>query len=129
MSTMYWLTRLDAIIALLGVFTIICVIAVAAGFLLWVCNQDDYMTDDEERFVKVGKKMSKLGLIVGLVLGVALVFIPSTKEAYVIYGVGGTIDYVRSNDKAMKLPDKVVDAFDKWLDTIDEETNELEKVE
>ena len=121
---MYWLTRLDSIIGLFGVITLVCVIATVAGAVLWFLNQNDDMTTDEEKVVRIGKRMTKWGWIISLVIGVALVFIPSTKQAYVIYGVGGTIDYIKSNDKAMKLPDKVVDALDKWLETNDEKTNE-----
>jgi hypothetical protein len=38
-----------------------------------------------------------------------------------IYGVGGTIDYIKSNDTAKQLPDKVVSALDKYLDSLNEE--------
>jgi hypothetical protein len=38
-----------------------------------------------------------------------------------IYGVGGTIDYIKSNDKAKKLPDKCIEALDKYLDNINKE--------
>ena len=43
------------------------------------------------------------------------------KEALAIYGVGGTIDYIKSNDKAEQIPDKAVDALIKWLDTEQED--------
>ena len=41
-----------------------------------------------------------------------------TKEMLLIYGVGGTIDYIKSNDTAKELPDKAVKALDKYLDEI-----------
>lgn len=44
------------------------------------------------------------------------VFIPSTKELYIIYGVGGTMDYLKSNHTAKQLPDKCIKALDKWID-------------
>jgi hypothetical protein len=37
-----------------------------------------------------------------------------------IYGVGGTVDYIKSNDTAKQLPDKVVNALDKYLDSFNE---------
>ena len=48
-------------------------------------------------------------------------FIPTTNEALLIYGVGGTIDYIKSNDTAKQLPDKCVKALDKYLDNINKE--------
>ena len=39
-----------------------------------------------------------------------------------IIGIGGTIEYLKSNDTAKELPDKVIMAIDKLLDdTIEEE--------
>ena len=34
----------------------------------------------------------------------------------VIYGIGGTIDYIKGNDTAKQLPDKCIEAIDKFLD-------------
>ncbi len=51
-----------------------------------------------------------------------LVFIPSKRDMLMIIGIGGTIEYLKSNDTAKKLPDKVIMAIDKLLDdTIEEE--------
>ena len=35
--------------------------------------------------------------------------------------IGGTIDYIKSNDTAKQLPDKCIKALDKWADNINEE--------
>lgn len=58
-----------------------------------------------------------------LLIGVA-VFTLSTKSMYMIYGVGGTIDYLKENETAKQLPDKVVMALDKWVDSQIEDENE-----
>ena len=42
----------------------------------------------------------------------------------VIYGLGGTIDYIKSNDKAKKLPDKVVNALTRYIDYVEKEKND-----
>jgi len=44
------------------------------------------------------------------------VFIPTKKDALLIYGVGGTIDYIKQNPTAKQLPDKCVKVLDKWVD-------------
>ena len=41
-----------------------------------------------------------------------------------IYGLGGTIDYIKSNDRAKKLPDKVVNALTCYLDYVEKEKGE-----
>lgn len=38
-------------------------------------------------------------------------FVPSESKLYVIYGMGNTIDYIRTNDKAKQLPDKAIDCI------------------
>lgn len=42
------------------------------------------------------------------------------KEAFMIWGLGGTIDYIKSNDTAKQLPDKCIEALDKWVETLNE---------
>ena len=42
--------------------------------------------------------------------------VPSESKLYVIYGIGNTIDYIRTNDKAKQLPDKAIDCIYKYLD-------------
>ena len=62
------------------------------------------------------KKVFK-GSLFAIVLGVVMAtFIPSTKNLLIIYGVGGTIDYLKDNKDANKIPDKCVKALDKYLD-------------
>ena len=53
-----------------------------------------------------------------------LLFIPSKRDMLMIIGIGGTIEYLKSNDTANKSPDKVIMAIDKLLDDTIEEGNE-----
>lgn len=43
---------------------------------------------------------------------------------YMIYGVGGTIDYLKDNETAKQLPDKVIVALDKYIDSLNEDKEE-----
>ena len=61
-------------------------------------------------------KIAKPFVYTGIVCLVIATFLPSTKEGYMIYGVSNTIEYIKSNEKAKELPDKVVMALDKWLE-------------
>lgn len=68
----------------------------------------------------------KRSIIATLVLIVINIFIPTKNEALLIYGVGGTIDYIKSNDKAKQLPDKCIIALDKWVENLNEDNNQKE---
>ena len=55
-------------------------------------------------------------LIIGGILMIFSFAIPSEKKLYAIYGIGSTIDYIKSNDKAKEIPDKAIDCIYKYLD-------------
>ena len=83
-----------------------------------VAKYDDYVDDCWKEFwIKLFKYCFPTTIIVALLL----IFIPTTNEALMIWGVGGTIDYVKSNDTAKQLPDKCIEALDKWANSLNEE--------
>lgn len=55
-------------------------------------------------------------LIIGAILIVFSFAVPSEKKLYAIYGIGSTIDYIKSNDKAKEIPNKAIDCIYKYLD-------------
>lgn len=115
MNEIYWITRLDAIqtlaiiaVFILGVFTCLHII-------IWVIE------DDEENKPKLKNIILKFAAYISIPIFL-LVFIPSKRDMLMIIGIGGTIEYLKSNDTAKELPDKVIMAIDKFLDdTIEEE--------
>lgn len=88
-----------------------------------VCLCDDVFDDDETRAKRVLKWTAPSFAIALSVL----CFIPSTKDAMLIYGIGGTLDYIKSNDKAKQLPDKCIDALTRYLDSIEKENKDNDK--
>lgn len=115
MNEMYWITRLDGvIIAIIVPMVILLIVAILNALFSW----DSFYESDER---KTARKRATICGIIGLLLLIVQVFIPTTNQALIIYGVGGTIDYVKSNDKAKQLPDKVIIALDKYLESINEE--------
>ena len=79
------------------------------------------MEDDEKDKSKFKKIVLKLAVYISIPIFL-LLFIPSKRDMLMIIGIGGTIEYLKSNDTANKLPDKVIMAIDKLLDdTIEEE--------
>jgi len=76
-----------------------------AGFFAW-CGR-----------VKIDKKVTKIGIILGIILcilGISDIFIPTESEAYMIYGVGGTIEYIKANKSNQKLPDSCIRVLDEY---------------
>lgn len=50
--------------------------------------------------------------------------IPSTKDALLIYGLGGSLDYIKGNDTAKKLPEKAIMALDRYLEELNKDKKE-----
>lgn len=110
MSEIYWISRLDYICNLFIVLSIIFgTIVVIGGFTLVVANRLD---NDYPTILKIVKRSI---LILGFSL-LGVIFLPNTKQAYMIWGLGGTIDYIKSNETVQKLPDKTIQCLDKFLD-------------
>lgn len=110
MSEIYWISRLDYICNLFIVLSIIFgTIVVVGGFILVVSDRSD---NDYPIILKIVKRSI---LILGFSL-LGVIFLPNTKQAYMIWGLGGTIDYIKSNETVQKLPDKTIQCLDKFLD-------------
>lgn len=113
MEEIYWITRLDGIHSALAVFLCIPGIITVVPIIRYII--DKCSGEDGDEYVSFGK-MLKYAAPSSLILTLLLIFIPTTKEALMIYGVGGTLDYVQSNEKIQQLPDKVVDAIDLFIE-------------
>lgn len=121
MNEIYWIQRLGDLNTLMWVVFVIAII-VCVVVCMWraVIGNNVYF-DSEENFVKIWRKILSKALIVSIVSVLGAIFIPTTKEMYVIYGVGGTIDYLKENETAKQLPDKVINALDIWVDEFNNE--------
>ena len=129
MNEVYWITRLDAIcnfLTTIAVLSFVISVVIGAFAMYNRFEADDYAEAGKyydchmQRF-KIFLNYFKRSIIVALVLTVINIFIPTKNDALLIYGVGGTIDYVKSNKTAKQLPDKCIKALDKYLDNINKE--------
>lgn len=123
MSEIYWITRFDPINTCAKLVLVIsAIVIIVLIFCTFICAQ---IKDKES--LNICKKFLKHFIPIFAVALLIKIFVPTTKEALLIYGVGGTIDYVKSNPVAKKLPDKCVNALDKWVDswTIEEKTDTI----
>ena len=129
MNEIYWITRLDAICNFLTIVSILCFFSF--GILCIVAIFSRYDAEYfEENGEKLNKCMLKYKIFIDYAKKCAIIlcvsvfinfFIPTTNQALLIYGVGGTIDYIKSNDTSKQLPDKCVKALDKYFDNINKE--------
>lgn len=119
MTEIYWLQVIGNLGDLSVVALIITIIALVI-LTIYYYTFEVYNDDDRAKQAAIVKwlRRSAVGIAISVV---GVVFIPGDKELMAIYGIGGTIDYIKSNDKAKELPDKVVDALTKYLETLNEE--------
>ena len=134
MNEIYWITRLDIICLFLTLIAVFSVIATVVLFFIGLIKRsesDIYPKGSQtfEQHIETSKMClysAKRCAVVFCVSVFMNTFIPTTNEALLIYGVGGTIDYIKSNDTAKQLPDKCVKALDKYLDNLTKEENKKE---
>ena len=134
MNEIYWITRLDAICGFLGIIAVIGIVVSAVLLIGVLVNRSDadFYKEEGDSWNKCRKTYQTLmcyfkrSIIATLVLIVINIFIPTKNDALLIYGVGGTIDYIKSNDTAKQLPDKCIKALDKWVDSLNEENKQKE---
>ena len=119
---MYWFTRLTAITTALKTILIVSGILAGAALIFWVIvylSDPVYMPDGEESkrsFLKIGSKTLCISTIVFAIGLVGRTFTPTTSEALVIYGVGESVEYLQNNKNAVQIPDKALQALNKYLD-------------
>ena len=134
MNEIYWITRLTCICDLLKYVSVISFLISATMAIFAMCNKfeaNDYEEGGKyynyyiQRF-KMFLSYFKRFIFVTIIAGLINFFIPTTNEALMIYGVGGTIDYVKSNETAKQLPDKYIKALNKWAENLTKEENQKE---
>ena len=116
MNELYWLTRLEYIQNFLVIVMSVSGIALFITFVLWLMAN----------YVEEAKLMLKwvVGTFTTLVISsLIFVFVPSTKEAALIWGVGSTIDYIQENETAKQLPDKCINALNDWVESLSDPKN------
>ena len=122
MEEIYWITRLNGINVFLNVITVVGIVFTVISIVGYIVTKNDDYVDDcwKELWIKLFKYCFPATIIVTLLF----IFTPTTKEAFMIYGVGGTIDYVKSNETAKQLPDKCMKALDKWVESLNEDNKD-----
>lgn len=116
MNDLYIISILGNLSGLMMIIGLLCMLVGTGLYIFVICDASEYDSQEEKEAQRRSKKKANKLLIIGFISILLCCFIPSTKEMYAIYGIGGVIDYVKGNEKAKKLPNKVIDALDKYLD-------------
>lgn len=110
----YWITRLDAINIFFGISAGIVGMAAILLFVFGLCDRGMAYGKDDKDYIN-GTKMLRHGIVamvIAFVLGIAIVFIPTTKEMCAIY----MVDYLKDNEKVQKMPEQIIDAASAFLE-------------
>lgn len=134
MNEIYWITRLDGICGVLNLIAVFSVVATVVLFFIGLLKRNEadiYREGSQtlEQHIETSKMCLYFAKRCAIIFFVSVsinFFIPTTNEALLIYGIGGTIDYIKSNETSKQLPDKCVKALDKYLDNLTKEENQKE---
>ena len=114
MNEIYWLSRLDSIVTAFGVLAVVFGIAVISlAMLAAIDGKDELLMEAKRR-----DRLLRNSTIAFIIACIGLIFVPSSKEAMAIWGIGQTVDYIKENETLSGLPDKCVEALDAWLDSV-----------
>lgn len=121
MSTLYWINVLGNLNDVCMIIFEISVLFGITFFLVTIFHKDDIKADLSKVGYKRFVKVRNTNYIVLIISTLVLVFLPTKSQLYKIYGVGGSIDYLKDNPTAKELPDKCIKALDTWVDNLNKE--------
>lgn len=122
MNEIYWITRLDSIVNASEIIAVFGIVLSVFAFVLFAIN----MSDENKKWISFWKKGFIICSVVALFAGISSIFVPTSKDAMLIFGVGGTIDYIKSNETIKQIPDKCINALDAWVDSLTEKESKNE---
>lgn len=117
MNELYWITRCDDISCLLTTMSVVCGIVCGIALIIMCIG----ISEEEDDTIKACIKFTKFALPAFLLSMLINVFVPTTKDAMLIFGVGSTIDYIKSNETIQEIPDKCINALDAWVESLNKE--------
>ena len=128
MKEMYWISVVGNIGDVSGVmifFCGICILLFGSFSAIIDSGVSGFGDEIEARGARFLKKGTKTSFVVGIISVFIAIFVPGEKQMYRIMGVGMAIDYIKENDAVKQLPDKCINALEAWVDSIEEDKEEL----
>jgi len=115
---LYWILRLDSIssffigsgvfLLIVPVFCFIIYTMIASNDIFCCCNKEE---EDQKKNKNFLKRIAISTLIIGIVFSIISVFVPTTKEAILIYSVPPIVN----NERVKELPNQLLDYIDHHL--------------
>ena len=126
MSELYWIMVLDNVCFVSNIVMIIAgIIAAVAWIASLMCYSYAGGIEDETDYdwlsYKKAKGIASKSFTACIIAMSITVFAPSKEQMYMIVGVGTAIDYVQESESVKQLPDKCVDALNRWVDSLNKE--------
>lgn len=116
MSTfnLYLISILDSMV----VASIISSIVLLALAIAFTCiSVETYDDEDKQHYLCKSKKC----IVFCVIFAIFSIFTPSTDSMLAIYGYKNLYDFVQKNEKIQKLPEKVINLTDKYIEYLDKE--------
>lgn len=119
MSDLYWIFTLGGLHDFFVSCLVISIGMFICFFIITAVAESKCDEDTQEKALNI----TSASFIAVILCTLLTIIIPSKKDLYVIYGVGGAIEYLKSNPNAKELPDKCIKALERWADCVNEENN------
>ena len=116
MNEFYFLTCIARLFKVEYILLIVSSVACLGVWAYWL-SCINYNDENEPFFRKTKNRLA----VITVILALMTIATPCKQDLMLIYGIGGTIDYIKSNDTAKQLPDKVILAIDKYLEDVNKE--------
>lgn len=130
MNEIYWITRLDNIGIWFVILSVFAGIFLVFATIIYFPVRSSFLNDgkdSDKSWMEFWEKWIKRLTVAFFIFMSLSILTPTTKEAMLIWGVGTTIDYIKSNETIQQLPDKCVDALDAWVESLSEDKEEKTK--
>ena len=116
MEILYWSQVLGNIgVAFSIVGSMLLVAFIVMFFMIHLSYEEPY-SSYEEASLKRLKHVKKVLGWVSIPMFTLGMFIPTTEQFYVIYGVGSIIDSVKDKEVVKQLPEKYIELLDAWAE-------------
>lgn len=110
MNDLYWITVVGNIAFVLQMTWIVSLVAAFLSLFNWYIEKRE--GDEDVVSLKWVKRLFAC-MIISMTINI---FVPTTKDMLLIYGVGGTMDYLKSNEASKRIPDKCMKALEIFVD-------------
>ena len=120
MNEIYWITRLDTVQGF-------CIAFLTAGIACIFISIIRTLIGQETTELSITNKFKWVGIILTIIFAPLAMFVPSSRDAMLIFGIGPTIDYIQNNETAKQLPDKCINALDNWVESLTSDKHEKDR--